>query len=179
MKIELDLPQVPEGWRFVGYQVPKKGQAVATHCGQFEKLLNDWDSTRALTFERIEPEDPELEEAKKLTGKWVVFKDKDVILKVRSVLRDSYSKALTFEAISQTGNLAQFYLRDFNPFPLPVWRCCESDKPKKEKRYAVRCKHDRGRYNSADYENLKWLDRWGTEFCGVESNYEWLDEGER
>jgi hypothetical protein len=29
MKIELDFPQVPEGWRFVGIEKPKKGHGGA------------------------------------------------------------------------------------------------------------------------------------------------------
>jgi len=55
MKIELDLP-VPEGWRFVGYQVPDKGQGCIGVDGTFF-IKNDYPETWFyLTFERIEPE---------------------------------------------------------------------------------------------------------------------------
>lgn len=117
--------------------------------------------------------DHELEEAKKLIGKWVKYKDRDVILKVQSVLRDSYSKALTFEAFSQSGNLAQFYLHDFNTFPLPVWRCCESDKPKKEGTRYVRDKENHSIRGVFQY-NLK-TETWNGML--VLSRLEWLDEG--
>ena len=120
--------------------------------------------------------DHELEEAKKLIGKWVVFKDKDVILKVRDVLRDSYSKALTFEAISQSGNLAQFYLRDFNNFPLPTWRCCEAEKPKKAGEYAMRSKGSKKIF-SGKYSITKTLWDWTSVIDCPYSDYEWLDEG--
>lgn len=38
MKIELDLPQVPDGWRSVGIKITKNGQARINYNGNFEIL---------------------------------------------------------------------------------------------------------------------------------------------
>lgn len=117
--------------------------------------------------------DHELESAKKLIGKWVVFKDKDLILKVRDVVRDFYSKELTFEALSQWGNPGKYLLRDFNPFPLPTWRCCESDKPKNLGKYYLRRKNGSDKIVTSIAPSGTWA-------IGYEdaSDYEWLDEGD-
>ena len=117
--------------------------------------------------------DHELEEAKKLIGTWVVFKDKDFILKVRDVVRNFYSNELTFEALSQWGNPGQYLLRDVNPFPLPRWRCFDSDKPERSGYYYLRSK-DRQYKKLAEYNPAhNWYG------LGKATDYEWLDEGEK
>ena len=60
MKIELDLPQVPEGWRCIGLVEPRRGHGYISERLKFvmaEKNL----SFNSITFERIEPVDHELE----------------------------------------------------------------------------------------------------------------------
>lgn len=60
------------------------------------------------------------------------------------------------------------------PFPLPTWRCCASDKPKKDGKYIGRRKNAPETYagiehfNNGSWDNLPWKE------CAME----WLDEGE-
>lgn len=56
------------------------------------------------------------------------------------------------------------------PFPLPTWRCCETDKPKVEGLYLSR--HKIGKHK----HTCRFLN--GAFTCRADSNYEWLDEGE-
>lgn len=57
------------------------------------------------------------------------------------------------------------------PFPLPVWRCCESDKPKKSGRYFARQKDTKACMGVVYFCNESWE--------GGTHKTEWLDEGER
>lgn len=162
MKIELDLP-VPEGWRVVNYSYGS--------CNDPFKETITMNTT--LTFERIEPVDEELEQAKKLIGTWVVFKTRNVILKVKTMRRDNWSKKIVFEAEYQTNEPVDFYLEDFNPFPLPTWRCCDDERPKKDGRYFIK-DMDGKLVGVANYSvNDGWYD-----LPGIAKYYGWLDEGE-
>jgi len=117
--------------------------------------------------------DKELEDAKKLIGKWVKFNDRDVVLRVRHIFRDKFSNnILCFDAIGQYQTLGEYYLKDFTPFPMPVWRCCEKDKPKKDGYYPIRRKDNHKDYDTGFYHahnNSRWDD--------LSKDFEWLDEG--
>jgi hypothetical protein len=154
MKIELDLP-VPEGWRYKSDDLDLLGKT--------DKYL--W-ITGELTFERIEPEDEELEQAKKLIGKWVKSKKFNVIYQVESAYRVSEK-----EIMLASQSFTSLY-DSCAPFPLPVWRCCESDKPKVGRYYPVR------KNKSLTYDLIRFDGSgfWDTDL--LISKYEWLDEGD-
>jgi len=61
------------------------------------------------------------------------------------------------------------------PFPLPVWRCCESDKPKKDGTQHVRDKGNH--YIKGVYQYNLETKTWNGML--IPSRLEWLDEGER
>jgi hypothetical protein len=168
MKIELDLP-VPEGWRFVGYQLPKKGEGyMSSIYSNFNVASEDFYNSRCFTFERIEPVDEELEQAKKLIGKWVKIKNyHHHLYLVEYVTRDEENKLLIWS------NGSWYYFKFCTPFPIPVWRCCESDKPKIDKCYPTRLKSDHLEYFLSSYHNGKWS------MANSPESSEWLDEGER
>ena len=180
MKIELDLPQVPEGWRCIGYSVPEEGQGMITGRGDFvicNRENNSTYKTYFLTFERIEPEiDQELEQAKKrFASGWFLWDGRETVLKVCNIMRDTKGHGLLM-ITSDAGNT--YLLNDCIPTTIPTWRCCESDKPKTKGRlYATRLKGNHVVLDSAQFcecgtwggwLNLKYI-----------ANYEWLDEGER
>ena len=78
----LGVPKEGERYIFDGQIIKCDGGNIGTHLVLTPKV------------------DKELEEAKKLIGKWVKFKDRDVSLKVRHVFRDKFShNAICFEAV--------------------------------------------------------------------------------
>lgn len=91
---------------------------------------------------------------------------KGVILTVDMVKRDTETNTV----LLVTNDLADD-VKHCTPFPLPVWRCCEADRPKKEGYYFLRNKTTKeGDYVFFDRhyrKNMIW------------HNYEWLDEGEK
>lgn len=124
--------------------------------------------------------DHELEDAKKLIGKWVRYRDRDIAFKLTDiafkltdVVRDSYSKEILGVVLNSIDS-EKYYFKDLAPFPLPVWRCCMSDKPKKDGKYIGRRKNAPETYagiehfNNGSWDNLPWKE------CAME----WLDEGE-
>lgn len=170
MKIELDLP-VPEGWRFVGYQLPKKGQGyMASANSDFKIALEDFYSSSCFTFERIEPVDEELESARKKfpVGSW--FKTSAGGSTIHRVERVDW----------ETDDCRGFLVSDCTPFPLPTWRCCAEDKPKKDGQYVMRIKgHAPYKYRVRYYSLGVKLWRFNHEDVAIPEGYEWLDEGER
>lgn len=170
MKIELELP-VPEGWRFLGYKRPLDNEFFWHPTLNAMCPVKDFMTAHELTFERIEPEiDAELEEAKKKfpVGSW--FKPQgypNFIIQVVEVERVK-NRIMIFIEHEQW----EFYLEDCQPFPLPRWRCCESDKPEKEAYYYLRSKN-------RDWQRLVEFN-FKLEWCRLinASDYEWLDEGQ-
>lgn len=180
MKTEINYPQleIPDGWVCIGYQTPKRGMGYIT-CNGPEFAITSCDFSECLTsvrlcFRKIEPVDAELESAKKLIGKWVIFKTRDVILKVKTIRIDKWSNKIVFQAEYFLNEPVDFYLEDFNPFPLPTWRCCATDKPKDKKegeRYFVRCKFDHRCKNVHKFTGQSFI-------LENSLDFEWLDEGE-
>ena len=234
MKIELDLP-VPDGWRFVGYQLPKEGQGFIRMLDKaFMIAKHDFfDGENRLTFERIEPvdteleavkakfpigskvqykkgtyglegevrvvkdihccddgftieyadvvngfgdvrnlepyvEDTELEEAKKLIGKWVTVNDVHGIFQIVEVERIIASIIVT------TRDGRSHLVDSCRIKTIPTWRCCESDKPKNRGGdFHIRDKEKPFLKTVARFDGAKWS---GDIFI---SRSEWLDEGER
>jgi len=164
MKIELDLP-VPEGWRFVGMIATQKGQMYINNIGEQVICSSNFvEDQKYLTFERIEQVDEELEEAKKLIGKWVTVNDIHGIFQIVEVERIIASIIVT------TRDGRSHLVDSCRIKTLPVWRCCESDKPKKEGRYFIRQKDTKACMTVILFHNETWTQ--GTYKC------EWLDEGE-
>lgn len=184
MKTEINYPQleIPDGWVCIGYQTPKRGMGYIT-CNGPEFAITSCDFSECLTsvrlcFRKLEPVDAELESAKKLIGKWVIFKTRDVILKVKTIRIDKWSNKIVFQAEYFLNEPVDFYLEDFNPFPLPTWRCCASDKPKKSGEYAMRSKGSKKIF-SGKYSIATAFWDWTSVIDCPYSDYEWLDEGER
>lgn len=121
--------------------------------------------------------DAELEEAKKLIGKWVRYKDRDIAFKLTDVVRDSYSKEILGVVLNSIDS-EKYYFKDLTPFPLPTWRCCASDKPKKSGEYAMRSKGSKKIFSVKYSIATAFWDRTSVIDCPY-SDYEWLDEGER
>lgn len=118
--------------------------------------------------------DAELEEAKKLIGKWVKYKDRDIAFKLTDVVRDSYSKEILGVVLNSIDS-EKYYFKDLTPFPLPVWRCCESDRPKTQGRYYTRRKRDHAERDLDEYCGENW-EAINPEYISP-LDYEWLDEG--
>lgn len=234
MKIELDLPQVPDGWRCLGFKMPKKGQGYCGPNGVFSISEIDHSFYRYVTFERIEPvdheleeaklkftvgsmvqyrdeesskqpraikevfrcvdygvcvryasggfnpvyrleiyvEDTELEEAKKLIGTWVTDTfTPNRIFKITDAYRGWEECAGEVQLMSGCDVLS---FSSCTPFPIPRWRCCESDKPKKiGANYILRSK-----FNGDKLFCYFFVNSWETSSLTSPSDYEWLDEGE-
>lgn len=179
MKTEINYPQleIPDGWVCIGYQTPKRGMGYIT-CNGPEFAITSCDFSECLTsvrlcFRKLEPVDAELESAKKLIGKWVRYKDRDIAFKLTDVVRDSYSKEILGVVLNSIDS-EKYYFKDLTPFPLPVWRCCESDKPKSLGKYYLRRKNGTEKIVTSIAPSGTWA-------IGYEnaSDYEWLDEGER
>jgi hypothetical protein len=141
-------------------------------------LLEDWGSTRALTFERIEPEiDEELEAAKRKFPVGSTFKSSSfksgkgsTIYTVKEVREENLADCVHELCIISDDDRG-FLVSECTPFPLPVWRCCYADKPKTEGRRPVRLKNDIYGCRVDSFQNGEW--------GFSNARYEWLDEGER
>jgi len=142
-------------------EMPKINQLTKDQAKELLDVVLFWVENDSLPQDL----DTELEEAKikyKL-GSYFKTIHSDDILMVKEVFRGLDDGTIFIQA--KAGSCK---LNDCTPFPLPVWRCCETDKPKKNGYYYTRDKRDNskryGFYNFNHYDN---------------SNYEWLDEGER
>lgn len=115
--------------------------------------------------------DAELESAKKKfpVGSWVKHTKSDGITNVTEVVR--------FGSVVTVGNTNVKYLvGNVTPFPLPTWRCCETDKPEKSCSVITRHKLEHSfKKLGMDYVADKG---WESIYSGREKDYEWLDEGE-
>ena len=60
------------------------------------------------------------------------------------------------------------------PFPIPIWRCCEKEKPKKDGEYFVSVKGDAKQKMIRKFTGRSWL--WKAGDVGISIGYEWLDE---
>ena len=179
MKIELDLPQVTEGWRCIGFKMPKKGQGYCGPNGEFSISEIDNSFYKYITFERIEPVDHELEEAKKKfpVGSWFYINmETEVLYTVHSVRRSTTATGgdiwvdFIYDAVmnAERANIC-------TPFPIPTWRCCESDKPEKSCSVITRHKLEHSfKKLGMDYVADKG---WESIHLDREKDYEWLDEG--
>lgn len=167
MKIELDLP-VPEGFQLL------ESKAIREFDAEGKKKFMVYSE---LTFERIEQVDEELEQAKKrFSSGWFLWDGRETVYKTEFIERDTKGHGLLM-ITSDAGNT--YLLSDCIPTTLPTWRCCESDKPKVEGTYYVRCKADKVQYLFY-YTIPAW--RTVSHKCMTQiwpHNYEWLDEGER
>lgn len=175
MKIELDLP-VPEGWRCIGYQVPKEGQGYITSVGfiiaESDRILPH------ITFERIEPVDEELEAMKAKFPANSYFKINDSFSPIFKVAKSDIERDSRFPEVINIptydgNNFIWFNSRICTPFPLPKWRCCDDERPKKDGRYFIK-DMDGKLVGVANYSvNDGWYD-----LPGIAKYYGWLDEGE-
>jgi hypothetical protein len=161
MKIELDLP-VPNGWKLLNYSYGA------------DPIKENITMNTTITFERIEPEiDTELEEArKKYIGKYVKSKNRENFLyKIIEVRRCNVANVHSLIVLN-SGIWDSFYETEVELVPIPVWRCCESDKPKVGRYYPVR------KNKSLTYDLIRFDDSgfWDTDL--LISKFEWLDEGE-
>ena len=110
--------------------------------------------------------DHELEEAKRLVGKYVKYKSGDpTLFLVDEVSRSYHGRLIVFFK----GSLGGVSYEDCQPFFIPVWRCCESDKPKKDGKYFTRDIDTKGWMKTNDFKNGRW--------SGEYERDEWLDEG--
>jgi hypothetical protein len=145
-------------------------------------LLEDWGSTRALTFERIEPEiDEELEAAKRKFPVGSYFKTNypdydDFILPVTSV-ENRGGFGINIWSGKNPNTSIPCPIDRCTPFPLPTWRCCDADKPKKEGSYFVREPDDKRIKDVCFWNNEDWASKIFT--ISPNRRREWLDMGER
>lgn len=107
--------------------------------------------------------DAELEEAKRLIGKYFSHNNKNHIFIVKNVVR------LHENIYISDGCEHDYILHNCTPFPIPVWRCCESDKPKKDGRYFTRDIDTKGWMKANNFKDGRW--------SGEYERDEWLDEG--
>ena len=120
--------------------------------------------------------DAELESAKKKfpVGSWVMCPSRDThaVYKVSKVDRNSYLP----DIILVHGGVYTCEVSLCTPFPLPTWRCCETDKPEKSCSVITRHKLEHSfKKLGMDYVADKG---WESIYSGREKDYEWLDEGE-
>ena len=115
--------------------------------------------------------DAELEEAKKLIGKWIKCKGDNFAFEVEEVYRDKEDNFI--KVYNKT--LGTYFVSETDPFPLPVWRCCAEDKHllQPRKAYFVRSKK-KDVWLLDTYDPVR-----GWEEVNHENKYEWLDEGEK
>lgn len=166
MKIELDLP-VPEGFKLANY----------THGSVQDNLT----IKTLITFERIEPVDTELAKAKKKFPVGSYFKSNrhgDTIFKVKEVIPFGGPGRIIVGADSDNSDIETFGfdVPDCTPFPLPVWRCCEADKPKISCKRAVRRKGNSYAIRVDHFYTT--CESWESTSRNGEASHEWLDEGE-
>lgn len=93
--------------------------------------------------------------------------------KARDVVRDGFGTLLILCTNGQTEHVSIC-----TPSPIPVWRCCERDKPDvvPEKLYYVRHKKNHEYKNTVRF-NGQWWTRNGGYLHLTLNDYEWLDEG--
>lgn len=174
---------IPEGWECIGYQYPIKGDLYLDVNGNFEtQEINHSMCGNHLCFRKIEPPDHKLEEAKKKFPVGSYYRDADygdTILKVRQVCRFGSPHRIVIKADSDDSDIEMFNfdVPDCTPFPIPVWRCCESDKPKKTKNCFMRSKKCLIPSHIDVY--LNELGIWEKLSDRQANKYEWLDEGEK
>lgn len=182
--LEIDTPKlvIPSDWECIGYQIPQKGMGYIPESPSrnFEIAPCDFDANKPvhkLCFRKVEPVDTELESAKKKfpVGSWFTYSNEpDTIYTVGHIERRDADNRVRIIVKGKTFNLDAELC---HPFPLPVWRCCESDKPKKDGEYAMRSKGSK-RIFSAKYSIATASWDWTSVIDCPYSNYEWLDEGE-
>lgn len=113
--------------------------------------------------------DHELEEAKRLVGKYVKYKSGDpTLFLVDEVSRSYHGRLIVFFK----GSPSSVSYEDCQPFPIPTWRCCDHERPRKDGRYFF--KDIDGKFlGVANYSvNDGWYDLPGIAKC-----HGWLDEG--
>lgn len=174
-----DYPQleIPDGWECIGYQTPKKGMGYIT-CNGPEFAITTCDFSECLTsvrlcFRKVEPVDHELEEAKKKfpDNSYFKYKASTAIYVVEKLYRDEYQNEPVIMIRPKDGHV-HHDIRHCTPFPLPTWRCFDSDKPERSGYYYLRSK-DRQYKKLAEYNPAhNWYG------LGKATDYEWLDEGE-
>lgn len=109
--------------------------------------------------------DKELEEAKKLIGTLVYLgSNKKHLYQIDDVERDANNILIAWI------NESWITCSICTPFPIPTWRCCENEKPKKDGDYFTRAVDTKGWMGTNYFKNGRW-----TKECRDE---EWLDEGE-
>lgn len=116
--------------------------------------------------------DHELEEARKKfpVGSWFRVEDREsTTYKVLVIERLCASLIMT----SDDGD--SHLVDSCTPFPIPTWRCCESDKPKTQGRYYTRRKRDHAERDFDEYCGENW-EAINPEYISP-LDYEWLDEG--
>ena len=149
------------------FREPKEGDWILqeqTFNMLIHKTSNDCKYPRIILTPKI---DHELEEAKKLIGKWIKCKGDNFAFEVEEVYRDKEDNFI--KVYNKT--LGTYFVSETDPFPLPVWRCCEADKPKVDGIYFTRRKFDSRIKDIDSYNNGSWT-------IISKNKREWLDEGE-
>lgn len=121
--------------------------------------------------------DAELEEAKKKfpDNSYFKYKASTAIYVVEKLYRDEYQNEPVIMIRPKDGHV-HHDIRHCTPFPIPVWRCCEADKPEKSCSVITRHKLEHSfKKLGMDYVADKG---WESIYSGREKDYEWLDEGE-
>ena len=152
-------------------EVPKINQLTKEQAKELLDVVLFWVENDSLP----EEVDWELEEAKNKykLGSYFQTRHSDDILMVKEVYRGLDDGTIII--VSKCGSCN---LSDCTPFPLPVWRCCASDKPKKSGEYAMRSKGSKKIFSVKYSIATAFWDRTSVIDCPY-SDFEWLDEGER
>lgn len=148
-------------------EVPKINQLTKEQAIELLDVVLFWVENDSLPQDL----DTELEEAKikyKL-GSYFKTIHSDDILMVKKVFRGLDDGTIFIQA--KAGSCE---LNDCTPFPLPVWRCCCFDRPKKTGSYIARVKSNKCYADTRFYDVV--TNSWELVGC---KDYEWLDEGER
>lgn len=152
------------------YRPPREGEYfIADNNAKIERSVGDFE--RKHYFVLAPKIDQELEEAKKKFPVGSLFLHKNYggnAFEVQEVYRADYNQRL----LIKTQIYPDLYVDYCTPFPVPTWRCCESDKPEKAGHYPTRLKKNHKFYFTAKLID----DRWDMPFAG--KGVEWLDEGE-
>ena len=115
--------------------------------------------------------DHELESARKKfpVGSWFYYNGQEkTLFKVHEV-RNSFGNIVVRSFANS------YTARHCTPFPLPTWRCCESDKPKKDGKYLTRRKNT---HEEKEVDVYCFRLGWNCSQVRI-SDYEWLDEGKK
>jgi hypothetical protein len=154
---------------------PKMGEY---YVGQYGNIIEQMSSPLCDEYMVITPKvDHELESAKKKfpVGSWFMCPSRDThaVYKVSKVDRNSYLP----DIILVHGGVYTCEVSLCTPFPLPTWRCCATDKPKKSGEYAMRSKGSKKIFSVKYSIATAFWDRTSVIDCPY-SDFEWLDEGE-